>query len=54
MLQVNLKLVWGNTYMKSLLKKWGQFSLVKQIIIGLIIGIILAVTVPEQAKALLF
>ena len=50
MLQVNLKLVWGNTYMKSLLKKWGQFSLVKQIIVGLIIGIILAVAIPEVAK----
>jgi serine/threonine transporter len=36
--------------MKSLLKKWSQLSLVKQIIIGLIIGIILAVTIPETAK----
>ncbi|QGQ45644.1 serine/threonine transporter SstT [Metabacillus sediminilitoris] len=36
--------------MKSLLKKWSQLSLVKQIIIGLIIGIILAVTIPEAAK----
>ncbi|WP_139487933.1 serine/threonine transporter SstT [Brevibacillus dissolubilis] len=35
--------------MKSLLKKLGQWSLVKQIILGLIIGIILAVTVPEAA-----
>ncbi|MDQ0245059.1 serine/threonine transporter [Bacillus fengqiuensis] len=36
--------------MKSLLKKWNQLSLVKQIIIGLIIGITLAVTIPEAAK----
>jgi len=36
--------------MKSLLKKWNQLSLVKQIIIGLIIGIILALTIPEIAK----
>ncbi|MEH7123513.1 serine/threonine transporter SstT [Bacillus sp. JJ1532] len=36
--------------MKSLLKKWNQLSLVKQIIIGLIIGIILALTIPEAAK----
>jgi serine/threonine transporter len=36
--------------MKHLLKKWNQISLVKQISIGLIIGIILAVTIPEVAK----
>ena len=36
--------------MKSFLKKWNQISLVKQIIAGLIIGIILAVTIPEVAK----
>lgn len=36
--------------MKKLLKKWNQMSLVKQIIIGLIIGIILAVLIPEVAK----
>ncbi|WP_046180944.1 serine/threonine transporter SstT [Domibacillus tundrae] len=36
--------------MKSILQKWNQVSLVKQIIIGLIIGIILAVTIPEAAK----
>lgn len=38
--------------MKNLLKKWNQVSLVKQIIIGLIIGIILALTVPAVAKPL--
>jgi serine/threonine transporter len=36
--------------MKHLFKKWNQISLVKQISIGLIIGIILAVTLPEVAK----
>jgi serine/threonine transporter len=38
------------TSMKSILKKWNQLSLVKQIIIGLIVGIILAVTIPQAAK----
>ncbi|WP_369900843.1 serine/threonine transporter SstT [Bacillus manliponensis] len=38
--------------MNSVLKKWGQLSLVKQIIIGLIIGIILSITIPEVAKPL--
>lgn len=36
--------------MKNLMKQWNQISLVKQISIGLIIGIILAVTIPEAAK----
>ncbi|MBT2685959.1 serine/threonine transporter SstT [Bacillus sp. ISL-37] len=36
--------------MKDLLKKWNQVSLVKQIIAGLLIGIILALTIPELAK----
>jgi serine/threonine transporter len=36
--------------MKNLLKKWNQMSIVKQISIGLIIGIILAVAIPEIAK----
>lgn len=36
--------------MNNLLAKWNQISLVKRIIIGLIIGIVLALTVPEQAK----
>lgn len=36
--------------MKSILTKVSQVSLVKQIIVGLIIGIILAVTIPEVAK----
>ena len=40
----------GGLSMKNLLKKWNQLSLVKQIILGLFIGIILAVTLPEAAK----
>jgi serine/threonine transporter len=36
--------------MKNLVKKWNQISLVKQISMGLIIGIILAVAIPEAAK----
>jgi serine/threonine transporter len=36
--------------LKSLWRKWNQLSLVKQIIVGLIIGIILAVSVPDVAK----
>lgn len=35
--------------MKNLLNKWNQLSLVKRIFVGLIIGIILAVTIPETA-----
>ncbi|WP_223590706.1 serine/threonine transporter SstT [Neobacillus bataviensis] len=38
--------------MKNLLKKWNQISLVKQIIVGLIIGIILAAAIPQAAKPL--
>lgn len=36
--------------MKSLWKMWNQLSLVKQIIVGLIIGIALAVMTPEVGK----
>ncbi|MCM1988779.1 serine/threonine transporter SstT [Oceanirhabdus seepicola] len=36
--------------MKNLLKQWNQLSLVKRIIIGLIVGIILALIAPEAAK----
>ncbi|OMP67036.1 serine/threonine transporter SstT [Domibacillus epiphyticus] len=36
--------------MKNIQQKWNQVSLVKQIIIGLIIGILLAVIIPEAAK----
>ena len=34
--------------MKELVKKWNDISLVKRIIVGLIIGITLAITVPTQ------
>lgn len=37
--------------MKKLMNSWNQLSLVKRIIVGLVIGIILAVTIPEQAKS---
>lgn len=36
--------------MKNLINKWNQISLVKRIIIGLIIGIVLALTIPDIAK----
>ena len=36
--------------MKELLKKWNSISLVKRILVGLIIGIILATTVPTYAS----
>ncbi|WP_416175498.1 serine/threonine transporter SstT [Clostridium sp.] len=36
--------------MKELLKKWTNISLVKRILAGLVIGIILAVTIPNQAQ----
>ncbi len=34
------------------MKKWNHLSIVKRIIIGLIIGIILALTIPEKAKVI--
>ncbi len=36
--------------MRGLFSKWNQLSLVKRIIIGLTMGIILALTVPDMAK----
>ncbi len=36
--------------MTKLLKQWNKLSLVKRIIVGLIVGIVLAVTVPNAAK----
>lgn len=36
--------------MKNLLKKWNRLTLVKQIVIGLVLGIVLALTIPETAK----
>jgi serine/threonine transporter len=43
-------LILGGKFMKNLFNKWNGLSLVKRIIIGMIIGIILAVAIPEQAK----
>lgn len=36
--------------MKNLFNMWKKLSLVKQIFIGLVIGIVLALTIPEQAQ----
>ncbi|WP_223632670.1 serine/threonine transporter SstT [Planococcus sp. 4-30] len=36
----------------KVLKAWNQISLVKQILIGLILGVVLAVLIPEAAKSL--
>lgn len=38
--------------MNSFLKKWNEISLVRQIIIGLIIGVVLALTVPEYVSGI--
>lgn len=35
--------------MKKLINTWNQLSLVKQILVGLIVGIILAITIPQKA-----
>jgi len=40
----------GDSRMKNLLVKWNQVSLVKRIIIGIIVGIILALIVPNGAS----
>ncbi len=36
--------------MGSMLKSWNKLSLVQRIIIGLVVGIVLAITVPKQAS----
>lgn len=36
--------------MKNLLVKWNQISLVKRIVVGIVIGVILALTVPNAAS----
>ncbi len=38
--------------MKNVLQAWNRLSLVKQIIIGLIVGIVLALAVPEQVSGI--
>jgi serine/threonine transporter len=40
----------GESIMKNLLVKWNQVSLVKRIVVGIIIGAILALTVPSGAS----
>lgn len=40
---------WGNQTM-NMLKKWNQISLVKQIMVGMVVGIILALSIPELAQ----
>jgi len=39
--------------LKDIINKWNQISLVKRIILGLIIGIILAVLIPKQAQPII-
>lgn len=39
--------------MSGLIKKWNQISLVKRIIVGLVIGVILAMTIPETARSII-
>ena len=39
-------------FIKNLFKTWNKITMVKQIIIGLLIGIILALTVPEQVSGI--
>src|SRR3954454_3261244 len=36
--------------MKNLIHKWNQVSLVKRILVGIILGVILALTVPDATK----
>ena len=36
--------------MGNALKKWNQLSLVKRILIGLLLGVVMAVVIPAQAK----
>ena len=38
--------------MKEILRQWNKISLVKQIILGLIVGVILALTVPKQLSGI--
>lgn len=39
--------------MKNIISKWNQISLVKRIILGLVIGIILALLIPQQAQPII-
>lgn len=42
----------GDSMMKNLLAKWNQMSLVKRIVIGIIVGVILALAVPTGASSI--
>lgn len=44
------KKILGGSRMKNLFVKWNEVSLVKRIMIGIIVGLILALTVPEAAS----
>ena len=44
--------MFGGIILNTFLKKWNEISLVKQIIIGLVIGIVLALTVPEYVSGI--
>ncbi|PUB15876.1 serine/threonine transporter [Paenisporosarcina sp. OV554] len=44
------KKILGDGRMKNLFVKWNQVSLVKRIMIGIIVGLILALTVPKAAS----
>ena len=44
------KKILGDDRMKNLFVKWNQVSLVKRIMIGIIVGLILALTVPKAAS----
>lgn len=46
----SFKKILGDSMMKKLLGKWNRVSLVKRIVIGIIVGVILAVTIPDGAS----
>jgi len=39
--------------LKKLLKKWNDLSIIKRILFGLVLGIILALTIPEKGQAII-
>lgn len=40
----------GGSVMKDIFRKWNQLSLIKRMIVGLALGIVLALTIPEFAR----
>ena len=42
----------GGNHMRNLLEKWNRMSLVKQIILGLVVGIVLAMIFPKQLSGI--